>query len=188
MSRRLPAGNRAVGHDERDEPGHVLGDGALDGPADGVVVEPAAADPLLVHLGEHGAHHPDGLLPAREHLYDAAAALELAVGALLHILGAQADVVLAGEVQVAQGVGLGLLEHLGGLGADPPDLIGDELGARVRARRLQNQARRSGTRGRRVQGARPRHQRGGGAATARYAVATLAACGRFCRFERKDVK
>ena len=27
MSRRLPAGNRAVGHDERDEPGHVLGDG-----------------------------------------------------------------------------------------------------------------------------------------------------------------
>lgn len=29
---------------------------------------------------------------------------------------------------------------------------------------------------------------GGGAATARYAVATLAACGRFCRFERKDVK
>lgn len=28
----------------------------------------------------------------------------------------------------------------------------------------------------------------GGAATARYAVATLAACGRFCRFERKDVK
>lgn len=161
MSRRLPAGNRAVGHDERDEPGHVLGDGALDGPADGVVVEPAAADPLLVHLGEHGAHHPDGLLPAREHLYDAAAALELAVGALLYILGAQADVVLAGEVQVAQGVGLGLLEHLGGLGADPPDLIGDELGARVRARRLQNQARRSGTRGRRVQGARPRHQRGG---------------------------
>ena len=97
----------------------MLGDGALDGPADGVVVEPAAADPLLVHLGEHGAHHPDGLLPAREHLYDAAAALELAVGALLHILGAQADVVLAGEVQVAQGVGLGLLEHLGGLGADP---------------------------------------------------------------------
>lgn len=29
---------------------------------------------------------------------------------------------------------------------------------------------------------------GGGAATARYVVATLAACGRFCRFERKDVK
>lgn len=29
---------------------------------------------------------------------------------------------------------------------------------------------------------------GGGAATARYAVATLTACGRFCRFERKDVK
>lgn len=29
---------------------------------------------------------------------------------------------------------------------------------------------------------------GGGAATARYAVATLAVCGRFCRFERKDVK
>lgn len=85
MSRRLPAGNRAVGHDERDEPGHVLGDGALDGPADGVVVEPAATSPVLVHLGEHSAYHPDGRLPAKERLQRAAAALESAVGALLQV-------------------------------------------------------------------------------------------------------
>ena len=57
MSRRLPAGNRAVGHDERDGPSRVLRGGALvggrgrvhlgalDGPADGVVVGPAAAGP-----------------------------------------------------------------------------------------------------------------------------------------------
>ena len=98
MSRRLPAGNRVVGHDERDDPDRMLCGGALvggcgrvhlgalDGPADGVVVEPAAAGPLLVHLGEHRPHHPDERLPAGEHLHHAAAALELAVGALLHVL------------------------------------------------------------------------------------------------------
>ena len=54
MSRRLPAGNGVVGHDGRDDPGRALGGGALagvrgrvrlgalHGPADGVVVEPAA--------------------------------------------------------------------------------------------------------------------------------------------------
>ena len=54
MSRRLPAGNRVVGRDERDDSDRVLRGGALvggrgrvhlgthDGPADGVVVEPAA--------------------------------------------------------------------------------------------------------------------------------------------------
>ena len=31
MSRRLPAGNRVVGNDERDDPGRVLGCGALVG-------------------------------------------------------------------------------------------------------------------------------------------------------------
>lgn len=31
MSRRLPAGNGAVGHDERDDPGRVLCGGALVG-------------------------------------------------------------------------------------------------------------------------------------------------------------
>ena len=89
MLRRLPAGNRVVGHRERDDPGRVLGQralvgvrglvglGALDGPADRVVAEPAAARPVLVHLREHGAHHPDGRLPAGEDLHDAAAALEL---------------------------------------------------------------------------------------------------------------
>ena len=98
MLRRLPAGNRVVGHHERDDPGRVLGRcalvgvrglvdlGALDGPADRVVAEPAAARPVLVHLREHGAHHPDERLPAGEDLHDAAAALELAVGALLTLL------------------------------------------------------------------------------------------------------
>lgn len=52
---------------------------------DGIVVEPAAAGPLLVRLGVHGAHHPDGRLPAKERLRRAAAALEPAVGALLQV-------------------------------------------------------------------------------------------------------
>lgn len=118
MSRRLPADNGVVGQDERDDPGRVLRGGALAGgrgrvdlgalvgPSDGVVVEPAAASPVLVHLGEHGAHHPDGRLPAREHLHDAAAALELAVGAPLHVASAKPDVVLVGEIEVGQRVGL----------------------------------------------------------------------------------
>lgn len=139
MLRRLPAGNRVVGHHERNYPGRMLGGGALvggrgrvhlgalHGPADGVVVEPAAARPVLVHLGEHRSHHPDERLPAREHLDDAAAALELAVGALLNVVGAQPDVVLVGEVEVRQRVGLGLLEHLGRLGAEPLDLLDGEL-------------------------------------------------------------
>ena len=139
MSRRLPAGNRVVGHDERDDPGRVLCGsalvggrgrvhlGALHGPADGVVVEPAAARPVLVHLGENGAHHPDERFPAREDLHDPASALELAVGALLHVVGAQPHVVLVGEVQVGQGVGLGLFQHLGGFGAEPLDLLGGQL-------------------------------------------------------------
>ena len=71
MSRRLPAGNGVVGHDGRDDPGRALGGGALagvrgrvrlgalHGPADGVVVEPAAPCPILVRLGEHAVgHHP----------------------------------------------------------------------------------------------------------------------------------
>lgn len=139
MSRRLPAGNRVVGHDERDDPGRVLCGGALvgrrgcvhlrtlDGPSHGFVVEPAARRPLLVHLGEHRPHHPDERLPAREDLDDAAAALELAVGALLHVVGAQPDVVLVGEVQVGQRVGLGLFQHLGGFGAEALDLLGGQL-------------------------------------------------------------
>ena len=62
-----------------------VGLGAFHGPADGIVVEPAAAGPLLVRLGVHGAHHPDGRLPAKERLRRAAAALEPAVGALLQV-------------------------------------------------------------------------------------------------------
>lgn len=65
MSRRLPAGNEIVGHDKRDDPGRVLGGGALvgargrvhlgalHGPADGVVVESGhmgAVARNLVHL------------------------------------------------------------------------------------------------------------------------------------------
>ena len=117
MSRRLPAGNRVVGHDERDDPGRVLCRGplvgvlrrvdfcALHGPAYGVVAEPASASPFLIQLGEHRTHHPDQGFPGREHLHDAAPPLELSVGALLHVVGAQPHVVLVGEVQVGQGVG-----------------------------------------------------------------------------------
>lgn len=118
MLRRLPAGDRVVGHHGRDDPGRVLGRGALDGPADRVVAEPAAARPVPGHLREHGVHHPDERLPAREDLHDAAGALRLSVGALTHVVGAQSDVVLVGEIQMGRGVGLGLLRHLGHLGTE----------------------------------------------------------------------
>ena len=77
MLHRLPAGNRVVGNHERDDPGRMLGRGALvgarglvdlgalDGPADRVAAEPAAARPVPGHLREHGAHHPDGQPPEK---------------------------------------------------------------------------------------------------------------------------
>ncbi len=67
----LPGRNRVVGHHEREDPVRALGRGvlvgvrgfvglgALDGPADRVVAEPAAARPVPGHLREHGDHHPD---------------------------------------------------------------------------------------------------------------------------------
>lgn len=63
MLRRIPAGNRVVGHRERDDSGRVLGRGALvgvrglvdlgalDGPADRVVLEPAAARVPTLDVG-----------------------------------------------------------------------------------------------------------------------------------------
>lgn len=51
---------------------------------------------------------------------------ELAVDALLHVVGAQSDVVLVGEIQMGRGVGLGLLRHLGRIGAEALYLGGDE--------------------------------------------------------------
>lgn len=125
MLRRLPVGNRVVGHHERDDSGHVHGSGSLGGLADRVVAELAALRPVLVHLRVHCAHHPDVRLPAREDLHDAAGALELSVVALPHVVGAQPDAVLVGEIQVSQGVGLGLFQHLGRLGAGALYLGGD---------------------------------------------------------------
>lgn len=126
MLHRLPVGNRVVGNHERDDPGRVLGCGALGGPADRVVAELAALRTVLVHLREHGAHHPDERLPAREDLHDAAGALELSVGVLPHVVGAQPDAVLVGEIQVSQGVGLGPFQRLGRLGSGALYLGGDE--------------------------------------------------------------
>lgn len=97
MPRRLLVENRVVGDVERDDPDRVLRGsaltggrgridlGALHGSADGVVVEPAVASPVLEHFGEHDAYHPDGRLPAKECLHRAAAALDSAVGALLQV-------------------------------------------------------------------------------------------------------
>lgn len=138
MLRRLPAGNRVVGHRGRDDPGRVLGRGApagargpvdlgaLDGSADRAVAEPSAARPVPGHLREHGARRPDGRPPAGEHVHDAAAVPELAVGAFLHVVGAQSDVVLVGEIQMGRGSGLGRLRHLGRLGAEALYLGGGE--------------------------------------------------------------
>ena len=53
----------------------------------------------------------------REHLHHAAAALYLAVRALLHVVRVQPLPVRRREGEVCQRVGLGLLGHVGGLGA-----------------------------------------------------------------------
>lgn len=88
-------------------------------PIDSSLDRQAAPRSVFVYLAERGAHHPDERLPAREDLHRAAAALELAAGALLHIVGAKPHVVPVGEVEVGQRISLGLLEHnLGGLGAE----------------------------------------------------------------------
>ena len=121
MSRRLPAGNGVVGHDERDDPGRVLVGGALvggrgrvdfgalHGPADGVVVEPAAAvEDLLLPLV---------LLHARQVILQEClvGALQLlglclALGILRFALLAQAPVYLLGRLADLLGVyGPGLL-------------------------------------------------------------------------------
>ncbi len=139
MSRRPPAGNGVVGHDERDDPGRVPGGGALagapgraglgalDGPADGAVVESAAARPVLAHLGEDGTNRPDRRLPAREDPDDAAAAPGLAVGAPLRVAGAQPDVMLVWEVQVCERICLGLPQDRRRFGAEPFYLADGQL-------------------------------------------------------------
>ena len=81
------------------------------------VCEVARLGPLLVELAHHG---PDQALErsfGREHLHHAAAALYLAVRALLHVVRAQPLPVRRREGEVCQRVGLGLLGHVGGLGA-----------------------------------------------------------------------
>lgn len=89
---------------------------------DGLLREPPPGRPVLVHLGEHCAQHPYQRLPRREYLHGAAPPLEIAVGALLDVVRAQAPMVGIGEVQVGQGVGLGVLEQIGRLGAHAGDL------------------------------------------------------------------
>lgn len=131
MLRRLPAGNRVVGNRALGR-GALVGvrglvdPGALDGPADRVVAEPAVARPALLHLREHGTHHPDERPPAGKDPHDVASTPEFAVGALLHVVGAQPDVVLVGEIQMSRGVGLGLLQHLGRLWVEALYLGGGE--------------------------------------------------------------
>lgn len=156
MPRRLPAGNRVVGRRERDDPGRVPGRGApvgvrglvelgaLDGPADRVVAEPAAARPVPVHLRERGAHHPDGRLPAGEDLHDPAAAPGPAVGTPPHVVGAQPDAVPAGEIRVGRGVGPGPFRRLGRPGAEALYPGGGGSAGPPRARGRARRARPSG--------------------------------------------
>ena len=65
-------------------------------------------------------------LPAGEHLHDAAAAQELAIGALLSFIGPAASRCARREVELRECVGLSLLEHLGRLGAEALNLLSDK--------------------------------------------------------------
>lgn len=91
------------------------------------VCEVARLGPLLVELAHHG---PDQALErslGREHLHHAAAALYLAVRALLHVVRAQPLPVRRREGEVCQRVGLGLLGHVGGLGAALAQHVADDV-------------------------------------------------------------
>lgn len=73
--------------------------------------EVARAGPCLGLVAHDGAHEPEQRTLRREDLHHARAALDFPVGALLHVVGAQALPVRRREVQVRERVGLRLLEH-----------------------------------------------------------------------------
>lgn len=97
------------------------------GLCDGFLSEPSSARPVLVHLGERCAQHADGRLPGWEDLHHAAAALELAVGPLLHVVGAKAPVVGIGEVEVDEGAHLDFHQEIRCFGAYSRNLVAGEM-------------------------------------------------------------
>lgn len=66
---------------------------------------------MLRLLRAHDAHQAQHRLRAREDLHEPRPALYLTAHALLNVVAAYAPAVLRGEVEVGQGVGLGLLEE-----------------------------------------------------------------------------
>ena len=73
--------------------------------------EAVRAGPCLGLVAHDGAHQPEQRTLRREDLHHAQSALDFPVGALLHVVGAQALPVRRREVQVRERVGLRLLEH-----------------------------------------------------------------------------
>ena len=73
--------------------------------------------PGLVLVAHHRSRQPEQGLLRGEHLNDAAAALDLAVGPFLDVVGPEPLPVVLGEVEVGQGVGLRLLQERRGPGA-----------------------------------------------------------------------
>ena len=73
--------------------------------------EVARAEPCLGMVAHDGAYEPEQRFLRREDLHHARAALNFPVGALLHVVGAQALPVRRREVKVRERVGLCLLEH-----------------------------------------------------------------------------
>lgn len=67
--------------------------------------------PCLSLVAQDGAHEPEQRFLRREDLHHTRAALNFPVGALLHVVGAQALPVRRREVKVRERVGLCLLEH-----------------------------------------------------------------------------
>lgn len=91
---------------------------------------------MLRLLCAHDAHQAQHRLRARKDPHEPRPALYLTAHALLHVVAAYAPAVLRGEVEVGQGVGLGLLEERtrAGLhrpGRHRPMALGGQQGANV---------------------------------------------------------
>ena len=73
--------------------------------------EAARVGPRLGLVAHDGAHEPEQRTLRREDPYHTRASLDFHVGALLHVVGAQALPMRRREVKLRERVGLRLLEH-----------------------------------------------------------------------------
>ena len=103
---------------------------------DRILGESAPRCPVLVHLGKRGPEHADEGPPRRERPHHAGSVPGLSVGALLHVVGAQAPAARIGEVEVGQGIRLRLLEQGGRLRAKARHLVACRMARLARQGRV----------------------------------------------------